>query len=213
MDGASYKYFAIVVPASIILPVLPAILKYKVLSRELKIISWYLIFAAFASVFTSTLAYYRINNMPAMHVYTLIEFVLLVHFYKVTLNKMGTSKWLALLTPSFFLLCIVNVLFFQGIYIYNTYTKSIEALLVILLAVIYFKRKLDNMENEVGHRSSIFLVNTGLLLYFAGSFVFFIIPNMVLKDMVISRLIWCTHATFLLVMYLLFAVALWKYKK
>ncbi|MCF8450226.1 MAG: hypothetical protein K9G49_10190 [Taibaiella sp.] len=209
---ASYLYVAIVAPSGIIFPLLAAIIKYKKLNKELKVICWYIFLAAFANLVCNSLGFNGINNMPVMHIYTPIEFTLLITFYQLLLREEMSGRVLKMLIPAFLIFCIVNALFLQGIYTYNTNTKSIEALVIISLTLAYFKKKLDKMQFDEGEKYLIY-INSGLLLYFAGSFVLFFIPSIIVPDRPLERLIWSTHATFLLVMYLLFAVALWKYKK
>ncbi len=210
---ASYIYVAIIVPASIIIPLVPAVVKYRTLPKGMKAISLYLILAAATNIIGNLVARYRINNMPVMHVYTLLEFVLLMLFYREMFDEKGGRMYVNALIPMFVLLCLVNVLFFQDIHTYNTYTKSVEAVVVITLAIAYFKKTLDRSDHQPGGPDSLIYVNSGLLLYFAGSFILFIIPNMIIPDLALGRIIWRIHATFLLIMYQLFAIALWKHKK
>jgi len=56
-------------------------------------------------------------------------------------------------------------------------------------------------------------INSGMLIYFSGSFLLFIIYSVIISNYSLAYFIWDLHATFLLTMYILFAVALWKYKK
>jgi len=206
-------YMGVVVPASIIIPIIPAALKYRYLPEPQKIVSWYLFFAAIFSLINNLLGFSNINNMPVMHVYTFVEFVLLVLFYRNVLTGTRIGKYAVYAVPFFLIFCVVNVLFFQDIYTYNTHTKSIEALLVIFMAIAYFRKTLDRIGKDDARYSPLSYINSGLLLYFSGSFIWFTIFNLTVQNKSFGMVMWSIHATFLLVLYILIATALWKYKE
>ena len=193
---------------------MPAIVKYHALSAELKVLSWYLFISAASNLVTNVLGMSGINNMPIFHVYTFIELAILSIFYRKVFGNTGPGRYVPGLILSFFVLCVVNVLFFQNIHTYNTYTKSAEAIVIIALSLAYFKKNLDLAGGQTDGKSVVPYVNSGLLIYFSGSFILFIIPNMILHaPQLFGNIIWTVHGTLVLIMYLLFATALWKYKK
>ncbi len=208
---ASYLYVGIIVPACIIIPIIPAIIRYRALSNELKCIAWYLFVAAFTSIINTMLSRNNINNMPVMHFYTMLEFSILALFYKQLLQ--GISKFISALIPFFILLCIANVIFFQNILTFNTYTKSVEAILIIFFSIAYFKNMLDATGSEIKWAGPLVYINSGLLFYFSGSFILFVIQNILIQNKDLVSIMWSIHATILLLLYILIAVALWKHKK
>jgi hypothetical protein len=213
LQKATHIYLGIIIPLSIVIPIVPALLQYKRLPGQLKVIVWYLFLSAISNAVTRILAYNYINNMPVMHVYTLLEFVLLALFYREVLAKGKTGILIPLMVSLFTLLCIGNVLFLQNMHTYNTYTKSIEALLIIVLGVFYFKQNLDSIVSGKDRNTSLMYINSGLLIYFSGSFIWFVVYNMTVMNERMGMVMWSIHATLLLLLYVLIAIALWKYKK
>lgn len=203
---------AVVVPVSILLPISQAIIKYNRCPYELKIICWFLFASAISNIIGTFLAFKNINNMPVMHVYTFVEFVLLAFFYKNILNTQQTGKIINWLIPSFLVICVVDALYFQNIHTYNTYTKSIEALIILILAITYFVKVLDKIEIEEKNVNVITYINSGLLIYFSGSFIWFVIFNLTIGNVGLGVIMWSIHATLLLILYILIAIALWKHK-
>jgi hypothetical protein len=203
---------AVVVPVSILLPISQAIIKYNRCPYELKIICWFLFASAISNIIGTFLAFKNINNMPVMHVYTFVEFALLAFFYKNILNTQQTGKIINWLIPSFLVICVVNALYFQNIHTYNTYTKSIEALIILILAITYFVKVLDKIEIEEKNVNVITYINSGLLIYFSGSFIWFVIFNLTIGNVGLGVIMWSIHATLLLILYILIAIALWKHK-
>jgi hypothetical protein len=212
--SAMFFYTAVIVPSCVIIPIVIALVRYRSLPADLKVVCWYLFVGAAASIVSSTLAYRRTNNMPVFHIYTFLELAVLGLFYRRAFHNSGPGRIVPAVIVSFFALCVVNVVFFQHIYSYNSYTKSLEAIVIIILALLYFKKSLDQIDSKpIGTNVTIY-INSGLLLYFSVSFIVFVIPNIALsKPSVFGSVVWAVHATMLLVLYLLIAVALWKYKK
>jgi hypothetical protein len=58
-----------------------------------------------------------------------------------------------------------------------------------------------------------FTIVVGMLLYFSSSLILFALPELIRENKDMNRLIWSIHATFVLMMYLSFAVAFIKLKK
>lgn len=210
--GFSVIYMAVIVPVSILLPIYQAVKKYSQLTAELKIISWFLFASAVSNIISAYFASNSMNNMPVMHVYTFVEFALLALFYKKLLDSERSGRIINLLIPSFFMMCVLNVLYFQDLYTYNTYTKSIEALLILIFSIVYFVKVLDKVEVEDKNQNVLTYINSGLLIYFSGSFIWFVIFNLTIGNVGLGVIMWSIHATLLLVLYILIAVALWKHK-
>ena len=202
----------IIVPLAIIIPISASVARYKILPGELRLLSWYLIFSGVSNLITSILAFNRVNNMPAMHIYTGIEFVVLAIFYGRILPGGAIRKYQHFIIAGFLLFCIINAWCGQGMHTYNSYTKSLEALCLIIFTISYFKRDLDESNGHLQARSAITSINAGLLIYFSGSFVLFTLYNIIATHHTLTITLWMIHATLLLIMYMLFSIALWKYK-
>jgi hypothetical protein len=187
--------------------------KYNKLPKELKVISWYLFIGAITSIIYNTMGFQKVNNMPLAHLYTVVEFTVLVLFYHRVMDKTGLNRFILWLIPLFVAFAIINALFFQSIFIYNTYTKSVEAIVIIFLSISYFIATLDKIGKSPERTSVIPYINSGLLLYFSGSFILFVIFNMTLQNRPFGLFMWGLHATFLLFLYILIAIALWKHKE
>lgn len=183
------------------------------LPSEMNILLWYLIVGAVCSLITSALAFFVINNMPVVQLYTVVEFIFVVLFYGSVSGKRGLGRYIPWLSPFFIFITVINLLLYQDIYTYNTNTKSAAALIVILLSVRLFKTMLDDVSPNVESRWPVALVNSGFLLYFSSSFVLFSIYNLIVGNRGYIRVMLMIHASSLILLYLLMSVAFWKLKK
>ena len=210
------KFFmSVLVPWSIVLPIGIGLYKLKVLPKNARIILYYLLVSAivnFAASFVGRVLH--VNNLPLIHIYTAIEGVLFFWFYKTTVEAPKNSKLFILLPAVFVCLCIINVLFFQSIFSYSSYTRSLEAIICIVLALNYFALLAANSKDQKIILLPNFYFNSGIFLYFSGGFMLFVFSNFIFTLADSSYyIIWVIYAGFVLCMYLFFSAAFILCKK
>jgi hypothetical protein len=214
MQSLAYLYMGVIVPASVIIPIAFAIVKYRHINKPLSIIFWYLLFAGVVNACAAFLAFRHINNLPLLHVYTIAEFLFLsLFFYRFTGRPPLRQLILGCLLL-FPLYGIVNFIFIQGLHVFNSYTRPVEAILLIVFSLVYFYIQSVDNHNGTWHTQPETWIVIGILIYFSSSLVQFsfsnVVSSLVSKD--IKLFIWATHATLVLIMYLLFAVGFAKCK-
>jgi len=206
-------FSSIIVPLFILVPIITGLIKYKILPFNFKILWFYLIVTAVINTAaTITGRVFHSNNMPFFHLFTLLEGLMLISFYKYLLRE-DKRKWFIYLQVTFAMICILTALFFQSIYLYSSYTRYTESIICILFALNYFAR-LATMDIKPLTLPA-FYFNTGIFLYFSGSFILFIFSNLILQKLSPSTMLifWTGHSTLVLLMYILFSIGFIKCKK
>lgn len=209
-------FMAVIVPLSILLPLFIGAIKYRQLSSAAKLIYWYLIVSAIFTGLSLLIArYYHKNNMPVTHLFTLIEAGFILFFYKTVLGAEKRNRSYTYLLLAFTITCIVNAIFFQSIYTYNSYTKSIESIICILLAMKYFAAIASGTISTRISTNAGFYLNAGFFLYFSGAFMLFVFSNFIITNLSLNNflIIWTIHASLVLLMYLFFTFAFILCKK
>ena len=207
------QFNSIVVPLTILIPILIGLFRYKSLSFNFKIIWLYLLATAVINTAATIIGrVYHANNMPLVHFYTLIEGVLFIWFYQY-LSREGSRKWILILRITFALFCVLNALFFQSIHLYSSYTRYAESIICILFALKFFA-ELALSDNKP-LKLPAFYFNTGIFLYFSGSFILFIFSNFISQKLSASTMLifWSGHSSLVLLMYILFSIGFIKCKK
>ncbi len=207
---------AVIVPLSILLPLAIGIIKYRQLSDAAKLVHWYLIISAlFTGISLLISRYYHENSMPVTHVFTLIELGLITFFYKTLFSADKKNSFYNYIILVFAVVCVINALYFQSIYTYNSYTKSIEAIICILFAMKYFAAIASGSSSTKIITSPDFYFNTGFFLYFSGAFMLFVFSNFIVTNLSLNNflIIWTIHASLVLLMYLFFSTAFLLCKK
>jgi hypothetical protein len=204
---------SIVVPVLVILPLLVAIYKYKSLTKGAKVIVAYLFLSGLANLISAYLAYGKLNNLPVLHVYTCLEFLSITYFFIRIIESKRIVLLLKCIAGAFSLLCIFNSCFIQSIYTYNTYTRSIEAVLVLFLSLLYILLKNKTSYSSLRKKSYQWFV-AGFLLYFSSSLALFILSNFTFSlSKHYNWILWNFHASLLLIMYFMFTYAFLNEKR
>lgn len=211
-----YDYRQIIVPASILIPIFIAISRFRNLPAYAKCLLIYLVISGIVNTIATILAKNHMNNLWLLHIYTILESFLLLYYFKlITLNRSVNSA-IRVLLWAFPLFCIINFLFLQSLYNFNTYARPVEAIIFITLCAVYWwQGNEEDSEKPWGNIPNNWIV-TGLMLYFAGAFFLFLLAKYIMTGVANKKawnLVWDTHATLVLIMYLLIAVGFTKCKK
>ena len=201
------SFNSLIAPLCILIPIIAGLIKFRSLPFNLKLIWYYLLVTALINTIATIIGrVYHINNLPLVHLFTLAEGLMLISFYKHTLDPDNQNRLYVLLQVAFLAICILNALFFQSIYLYSSYTRYAESIICILFALNYFAKiaTLDLKPLKLPN----FYLNTGIFLYFSGSFILFIFSNMITYKVSLSNflIIWNIHACLVVFMYLLFSI-------
>lgn len=201
-------YMGVIVPASIVLPLIAAIASKKYWTSSHKIILVFLMISAVVNTLASYLANKGINNLPLLHIYTVLEFtVITAFFYSLTERKIDRQiiigLWIA-----FPLLSLYNVWRLNSIYLYNQLPRSVGAIMILIFCVSYLMRSLNFTAKKDPFFP--FAVVVALLLYYSGSLTLFALSNFIFGNKELNLMLWDTHATFVMIMYFIIAIAYYK---
>lgn len=197
--------------AIVFLPLYLAATYKSNLVRQQKTLLVYLVLSAFTQVISFTFWKLRINNLPILHIYTVLEYLVLIQFYRFLLKGVFTSVFFLILSALFPVFSIVNSLFFESIFTFNTMARSLEALILIFMAVNWFVKIVAEDENERERYRGINYINMGLLVYFSGSIVLFAFSNQIsVLSQNFYMNIWTLHTLLTVQLYMLITIGLWK---
>jgi hypothetical protein len=202
-------YVGYFVPASTLLPLVTGLVYYRQLNKPLRALMLYLWLSIVTNIAASVLAARHTNNMPLLHVYTMLELLAITYYYRMAFSNRKANRWLGAIMVLYPILCILNFSFIQSLYKFNTYTRPLEAIIIIIITVIYLSEQSRFTKQELITASGR-LVAYGLLIYFCSSLFQFIFSNAVSShaSKFVKMTIWTLHASFVLIMYLFFYLAI-----
>lgn len=206
-----YIYLTIGVPLTVLIPIVYGFRNYSYLNRAFKIILAFVVFSAVVNAIGTVIArVFHAQTTPIVHIYTPFEFAFVSLFFAEYYNLRG--KYIIYsVTVAFTLFCVYNTFFIQNAMEMNSYARSVDAIILILYAMLFFLNNNNDLDNKWSHHPSNWIV-TGILLYYASSLFMFIFFKSVAKPGFMTDVIWGTHNTILIIEYILFAIGFYKCK-
>lgn len=155
----------------------------------------------------------KINNMPLLHLYTLVSFWLFSFFYRVLFREKPAVRryfwpYLAVVT----LLLAANTLWLEPIHGFNSNAKTLIQCLFIAYVVYYLFDAFGKTDFLQPKDLAIGLVNIAILIYNAGSLFIFMFAK-TLNDGLLSAKsqsgLWMMNSLLYLLFQLLLLLAIW----
>jgi hypothetical protein len=153
------------------------------------------------------------NNLPILHVYTMLECLVLLKLYAALLGAPGRNRVFLLVAVMFILLAVLEAILFGSIFEFNIYSRSIEALIIITLCLGWFIKAVSMEESEKERYKGISIINSGMLVYFAGAVTLFSYSSFITNMSFNARMnVWTMHTLLAFQLYILIAIGLWRSK-
>lgn len=207
----NYFFISTFVPCFVLVPLIVGLINFPRHKKYDRIIFFYIIISGMVDLVVSVLAYNRINNLPVFHVFTVIEFILLSLFFNSIYKRKIYSIITFITIGIFILLAILNSFFLQDLYKFNTYTRSVEAIILICYCVYYFYHLISSNE-DVNY--SVTWHVSGMFIYFSASSILFIMSNVTLTiNKELNWILWHIHSAMLLIMYIFITIGFYIGKK
>jgi hypothetical protein len=207
-----YYYITYITPGAIIISIIYALLRFKLLTHPLKVLFYFLIFSGISNAANIILVDNHIHTVVFLQIYNPFEFAFISWFYDLVFN----GKWrkiIALTVGVFTILCILNLLFVQNGVEVGTYTGTLEAVLIIGYSMLYLNEQSHIENNEAWENNALNWINIGFLIYYGCSLFMLISTNFLLHaGLRINNIVWSIYDTFLLIQYLLFAAGFYNAK-
>jgi hypothetical protein len=198
-------FVSYIVPFSILVPILICLFNFNKTDRASKLLFYYLILSGLINLAGVILASFNKPNLPLLHLYTIVEAVFILSYFRTIFLDPLIKKALLIITVLFPILCILNFSFLQSIYAFNTHTRPLEAILITFFCMLYLYKS-GFSENWLNKPVNWF--NIGILVYFPVACLIFITSNyIVFKTMNrhMNMYIWNIHAALSMLMYLIWA--------
>ena len=187
--------------------------KYSWFSKPLKLFTFMILVNLFTEITSNLLRIYNVNNLPLLHLYTLLEFILLSLFYRSIIQK---PDWLKqnfnIFVGLVILLQVLNSIFLQDIYSFNSNSKTLTNLSFITFGIIYIFNSLT--EKEAANHQAIKLINSALLFYYISSLFIFLFSTTFIKySYLLLGYMWTINISLNLIFQILIFIALTFYVK
>jgi hypothetical protein len=211
---AYWKFIVYISYIPILVATILAIYYYKKYDIILKSFSQFILVSAIAQVISLGFFVFKLNNMPILHIYTLIGFVYLAAFYRAILKDYINIRIVWIVTILFSLFTILNSLFLQNFFSFNSYALTIQSVLIIIISLFTYIVLFNNIveKKHITSVSGINWINSGLFIYHSCCLILFFIGDSVIvllsKEYYIHT--WVFHSFLSMLIYCFFIVGLWR---
>ena len=105
---ATYFYVGVFLPASVLIPLSIGAARRVYAQRELRPIFIYLLVSGATNILAKLIGSANLNNLPLLHIYTIIEFLLIVAYYDTILADKLVRRLLRFVALAFPVAAILN---------------------------------------------------------------------------------------------------------
>ena len=198
-------YLRFISDFSTIAPLVLGLLNLKYLRGGWQWVFGFVVFGFIAFVLHA-FVFDGVNNLFLMHLYVPLKFILFTGAYRHFLKGFVSTRILVWVVVLFIGYNIFNTMFIQSITEYNSYPRALGSFLISIYAILWYLKTLTNMEMRRLRDEPVVWFNTGVLIYFAGSFFVFILSNQVLFQSVqLSKQVWLVSSTLMFIFYQIIA--------
>ena len=191
-----------------------ALFYYRRFEKKLKIFSWFIFCSVIIQAIALVYWFLQKNNMPLLHVYVPLGFILLAWFYQVVLQSLINKIIIVVVAVFFLCFSIINSIFFEHPFVFNSNALTAESILLIIFSIFTFIVLLNQQLPSVTptKNQSLGWINSGILIYFSSTLLLFYFSNYVMRhySVAASANTWMYHAFASIVMYFCFITGLWK---
>lgn len=211
-ESVLYKlsYFILYCSAySVLLPTLSFVFFRGNYNRTLQMLGLYIILSCIceaASVYTTSRGIY---NYFIGHVYVPGEIITVSLAYYFALNGRKLKKALLGLAALALIISLLDSVFWNPFLTsFNSYGQAASSVLTLLLVLLYFRQLLNELRVVSLEHDPLFLASVGFLLYYAGTFFYFLVQNYIVTDET-SWMSWPVHGLLNILNNTLFALCFW----
>lgn len=167
------------VEAIILIVLVIGIFNFKSLSKEIRVIFYFVLIGGATELFTDFFKIYiSKNTMPIGHFYLAASILIMSLFFRKVLANY-ISKWIVdIPIVVYAILSIINPVFLQSIWVYANFTGAFGALMVVFFSILLFSKIMTEAKIDNLLKDSLVLLNIAILFYYAGNFFYFILFNL-----------------------------------
>ncbi|MDR6561119.1 hypothetical protein J2Y60_001188 [Arcicella sp. BE140] len=201
--------------AFVFLPLIITIIRKKYLTKELRILGWYVITSVSCEVlgnFCGRVLHYP--NHFILNIFALFECLLISLIFREAFIGSKLKTFVLVLTSMYTLVSVYLFMIPDGFFKFNSTVNTISCLLIITWVLIYFYQLLQTLQLIKLYTIPLFWISVGCLLYFSGTLFIFLYSDIILwqKQPVLYYQLWTIYYILLFVFRVLLAIGLWYSK-
>jgi len=199
----------------IFIVLLLGIFRYRRFSKGIIYVFYYVLLGAISQIaIVIYSAYIGMNNMPIGHLYVSVSTLILCFFYLNVLEGYVHKSIIKAFIIGFIVFAFVNPFLIQSIYKYPNFVGAFGALILTIFSILMFSKIMTEAKIEKLGNDPLVWINTGILFFYAGSFFYNILYNVIVAYSIdFARQMSVLFAFFNIVLYGLIGIGFLKVRQ
>lgn len=164
---------------SLLLPLWFGIRQRQHLAQHHRMVLWCCFMWAILTAIGQALHAAKQPNHIVWNIVTILETILLGYAFYLVIKSPKIRRILRFSFLAFMAVAILDFFYLSGFQTTTIYTVALESLLLIGIVLIYFEQILQELRTINLERNPMFLVGIGVIIYFAGTVMIFLLQNSV----------------------------------
>jgi hypothetical protein len=164
-----------------ILCALSSIILFRNSNQVERSFHYYIITKAFFEILATVSAKLFENNLFGLHIYTIVQFVVLTLFFRNCFKIFNIKFKYFLILGIGICPILLNSIFIQPLDTFNSYTRFLVELYMILISIFLFIVLIQNRKHDQQYmQASVTFIST-LFIEASGSLIFYLYSNKIIK--------------------------------
>lgn len=195
----------------VLIPFVISFIRKDANNRSLRFLFAYIYVCFATEAAAKVLWWLKMNNLLLLHIFSTLEFLLLSLLFRSLFKSQTLRALTVVFFAAFLIFSALNSIFIQPVYTFNSYSRFVECIFIIFYSISYFAENNAVTLAENPDKKSVFWINSGILIYFAGCFCTFVLSNYLLTTSKAANLyVWSYHTLLLGIYYCFISIGLWK---
>ena len=180
-------------------------IRFRSLSREMKVLLFFFIIDASLTIFQLVLAILHTNNLWSEYIYILIEYGFFMWFFSQWIPSPPWKRAILISIPLFVMLLFVSLLTIEDLAGFSQFVQPLKSLLFIIVSISVISITMRDLSQPILVQPQ-FWISAGALIYNAGNITLSIFASRILgisKPVLIHM--WMVHNVVAIGTYFLYA--------
>ena len=175
------------VPFDIIIEIVPLVTDLLYLKSLKKSILFFLLLLLCLTAITELTGRYLIHvlhkpNAWLYNIFMSVEFIVYAYIFYKTYVALIYKRIVRLFICAFPVLVFLNIVFFQGLRLFDSYTAGLGSFCIILFSCFYFYDLLQQKEKLNLLKTPMFWFSIGILFFYSGDIIFTLFSNLAIRS-------------------------------
>lgn len=198
----------------VLVPLLLGIIQRSYINKNTLPVFLLLVITFFIELLNVFFASHGISNTTIFNIYTPLEYILFILFYKSFFDTIKKSSVHYILILFFILITIFDILYANDTLMINNFSLSIESITFILYSLLAFFFIMKRLMYQDILSTSFFWINIAVLIYFAGNLFLFLFSNILIQNNRKQYIaVYNIHSVTNIIYYILISIGFWKSAK